>query len=53
MRGKVLRLVRPSTIEQSFAESKELHDLRFAQYRGVQQVQIQVWITAMIQNLKK
>ncbi|WP_041637618.1 IS1182 family transposase [Anoxybacillus flavithermus] len=53
LRGKVLRLVRPATIERSFAESKELHGLRFARYRGVQYVQIQVWITAMIQNLKK
>jgi hypothetical protein len=53
MRGKVLRSVRPSTMERSFAESKELHGLRFTRYRGVQQVQIQVWITAMIQNLKK
>ncbi|GIW50382.1 MAG: transposase [Anoxybacillus sp.] len=52
-RGKVLRLVRPATIERSFAESKELHGLRFARYRGVPYVQIQVWITAMIQNLKK
>ncbi|MGP3609877.1 transposase, partial [Anoxybacteroides rupiense] len=38
---------------RSFAESKELHGLRFARYRGVRYVQIQVWITAMIQNLKK
>lgn len=53
MRGRVLRSVRPSTMERSFAESKELHGLRFTRYRGVQQVQIQVWITAMIQNLKK
>lgn len=52
-RGKVLRSVRPATIERSFAESKELHGLRFARYRGVRYVQIQVWITAMIQNLKK
>jgi Phage-related minor tail protein/Transposase DDE domain len=37
MRGKVLRSVRPSTIERSFAESKELHGLRFTRYRGVQQ----------------
>jgi hypothetical protein len=53
VRENALRLVRPSTIERSFAESKELHSLRFARYRGVQQVQIQIWITAMIQNLKK
>ncbi|WP_027408435.1 IS1182 family transposase [Anoxybacteroides tepidamans] len=52
-RGQILRLVRPATIERSFAESKELHGLRFARYRGVPYVQIQVWITAMIQNLKK
>lgn len=52
-KGKVFRLVRPATIERSFAESKELHGLRFARYRGVPYVQIQVWITAMIQNLKK
>lgn len=32
-KGKVFRLVRPATIERSFAESKELHGLRFARYR--------------------
>ncbi|MBE2920254.1 IS1182 family transposase, partial [Anoxybacillus flavithermus] len=52
-KGKVFRLVRPATIERSFAESKELHGLRFARYRGVPYVQIRFWITAMIQNLKK
>ena len=52
-RGKVLRFVRPSTVERSFAESKELHGFRFARYRGVQKVTIQVLMTAISQNLKK
>ena len=52
-RGKILRSVRPATIELSFAHSKELHGLRYARYRGVQKVNIQVLMTAIIQNLKK
>ena len=53
LRGKILRVVRPSTIELSFAHSKELHGLRYARYRGVQKVETQVLMTAIIQNLKK
>lgn len=53
LRGKVLRLVRPATIELSFAHSKELHGLRYARYRGAQKVKTQVLMTAIIQNLKK
>lgn len=53
MRGKILRSVRPSTVELSFAHSKELHGLRYARYRGVQKVKAQVLMTAIIQNLKK
>ncbi len=52
-RGKILRSVRPSTVELSFAHSKELHGLRYARYRGVQKVKTQVLLTAIIQNLKK
>ncbi|MDR2833782.1 MAG: transposase [Streptococcaceae bacterium] len=52
-RGKILKLVRPSTIERSFAQSKELHGLRFARYRGVSKVSFQVLMTDMVQNLKK
>ncbi|MGD6874240.1 transposase [Sutcliffiella horikoshii] len=37
-RGKILKSVRPSTIELSFAHSKELHGLRYARYRGAQKV---------------
>jgi Transposase DDE domain len=53
VRGKILRFVRPATIELSFAHSKELHGLRYARYRGVQKVKTQVLMTAIIQNLKK
>jgi transposase len=52
-RGKILRLVRPATVELSFAHSKELHGLRYARYRGVDKVKTQVLLTAIIQNLKK
>ena len=52
-RGKILRSVRPSTVELSYAHSKELHDLRYARYRRVQKVKRQVLMTAIIQNLKK
>ncbi|MDH2881555.1 transposase, partial [Bacillus cytotoxicus] len=46
-RGKILRFVRPSTVEL------ELHGFRFARYRGVQKVTIQALLTAIIQNLIK
>ncbi|WP_107840352.1 transposase [Metasolibacillus meyeri] len=52
-RGKILRSVRPQTIELSFAQSKENHGLRYARYRGLQKVETQVLMTAIIQNLKK
>ncbi|PET94832.1 hypothetical protein CN941_26335 [Bacillus cereus] len=52
MRWKILRSVHPSTVELSFAHSKELHVLRYARYRGVQKVKAQVLMTAIIQNLK-
>jgi transposase len=53
LRGKILRSVRPATVELSFAHSKEHHGLRYARYRGVQKVETQVLMTAIIQNLKK
>ena len=52
-RGKILKLVRPQTIELSFAHSKEYHGLRYARYRGIPKVKTQVLMTAIIQNLKK
>ncbi|PES65566.1 hypothetical protein CN505_29915 [Bacillus cereus] len=53
IRGKILKSVRPATVELNFAHSKELHGLRYARYRGVQKVKAQVLMTAIIQNLKK
>jgi transposase len=52
-RGKILKSVRPATVELSFAHSKELHGLRYARYRGALKVMTQVLMTAIIQNLKK
>lgn len=51
--GKVLRAIQPSTVERSFAESKEFQGFRFARYRGVRKVTIQVLMTAISKNLKK
>lgn len=53
LRGKLLRIVRPQTIELSFAQSKENHGLRYARYRGLQKVKTQVLMTVIIQNFKK
>jgi transposase len=52
-RGKILRSVRPATVELSFAHSKELHGLRYARYRGAHKVKVQVLLTDIMQNLKK
>lgn len=53
LRGKILRLVRPQTIELSFAHSKEHHGLRYARYRGALKVKVQVLVIALTQNFKK
>ena len=52
-RGKILKVVRPQTIELSFAQSKEYHGLRYANYRGIPKVRTQVLMIALMQNLKK
>ncbi|OCS86801.1 transposase [Caryophanon latum] len=52
-RGKILKVVRPQTIELSFAHSKENHGLRYARYRSLLKVKTQVLMTAIIQNFKK
>lgn len=52
-REKISRVVRPQTIELSFAHSKENHGLRYARYRGLPKVETQVLMTVIIQNLKK
>ncbi|WHP43817.1 transposase [Lysinibacillus boronitolerans] len=52
-KGKILKTVRPQTIELSFAHSKEYHGLRYARYRGIPKVKTQVLMIALIQNFKK
>ncbi|WP_034303804.1 transposase, partial [Bacillus sp. 123MFChir2] len=44
---------RCSTIERSFADAKELHGYRYARFRGMKSVQIQAYLTAACQNMKK
>ncbi|WP_371932413.1 IS1182 family transposase [Bacillus sp. WLY-B-L8] len=51
--GKRLYKVRCSTIERSFADAKELHGYRYARFRGVKSVQMQAYLTAACQNMKK
>lgn len=52
-KGKILKTVRPQTIELSFAHSKEYHGLRYARYRSIPKVKTQVLMIALIQNFKK
>lgn len=51
--GKRLYKVRCSTIERSFADAKELHGYRYARFRGRKSVQMQAYLTAACQNMKK
>ncbi|MBW9143958.1 transposase, partial [Clostridium sp. CM027] len=41
------------TIERSFADSKQLHGLRYCHMRGLENVQEQCLLTAAVQNMKK
>ncbi|QDD82172.1 transposase component [Bacillus cereus] len=50
---KKLYKVRYSTIERSFADAKELHGYRYARFRGLKSVQMQTYLTATCQNMKK
>ena len=40
-------------IEGLFAEAKRNHNLSRAKYRGTSKVQIQVYLSAIVQNLKR
>lgn len=40
-------------MERSFADSKELHDLRYCRMRGLSKVAEQCLLTAAVQNMKK
>jgi len=51
--GKMLYKKRKETIERSFADSKQLHGLRYCHFRGREQVQEQALMTATCQNIKK
>jgi transposase len=51
--GQYLAQRRRETVERSFADSKELHGLRYARYRGRKRVQHQCLMSALAQNLKK
>lgn len=51
--GKVLYSFRKEKIERSFADSKQLHGLRYCRFRGIQKASEQVLLTAACQNMKK
>lgn len=40
-------------MERSFADSKEMHGLRYARFRGLNKVRGQCLLTAACQNMKK
>lgn len=44
---------RKETVERSFADSKELHGLRYCTMRGLEKVSEQCLLTAAVQNMKK
>ena len=51
--GKMIYAARKETIERSFADSKELHGLRYCRMRGLTRVSEQCLLTAAVQNMKK
>lgn len=51
--GKMLYKYRKEKVERSFADSKELHGLRYCRLRGEGNVSEQVLLTAACQNMKK
>lgn len=52
-KGKSIYKRRKETIERSFADSKELHGLRYCRMRGLSKVSEQCLLTATVQNMKK
>lgn len=52
-RGKEIYARRKETIERSFADSKELHGLRYCRMRGLTRAFEQCLLTAAVQNMKK
>lgn len=51
--GKNIYRRRKETVERSFADSKELHGLRYCRYRGIEKVREQSYLTATVQNIKR
>lgn len=51
--GRQIYKRRKETIERSFADSKNIHGLRYARFRGLRKVQEQCLLTAAVQNMKK
>lgn len=51
--GKMLYKYRKEKVERSFADSKELHGLRYCRLRGLHNAREQVLLTAACQNMKK
>ncbi len=52
-KGKKIYTRRKETVERSFADSKELHGLRYCRMRGLSKVAEQCLLTAAVQNMKK
>ena len=51
--GKILYKFRKEKVERSFADSKELHGLRYCRLRGLKGATEQALLTAACQNMKK
>lgn len=51
--GKKVYRRRAETVERSFADAKQHHGHRYARFRGLLKVQIQCWLAAAAQNIKK
>ena len=51
-KGKKIYQRRKETVERSFADSKELHGLRYCRMRGLSKVAEQCLLTAAVQNMK-
>ena len=51
--GKHIYKRRKETVERSFADAKELHQYRYARFRGINKVTAQCLMVAAAQNIKK
>lgn len=50
--GKDLYSLRKKTVERSFADSKQNHGFRYAQYKGIKKNQNYTWLICAAQNMK-